>query len=848
MDLDRETFKALKALLLRLPGWATDEARRRAFVTDALYGHPLLTGGGITWTQDGDSAATNLLQACAGSEVTMPDGRTTALCALLGEVRGRGWASGGSLAVLERAVGCGGHRATWRQEPYPGLLAFDRHKAPIFFGRAVETRDLLRRLATPQGKRFLLVTGASGSGKSSLVRAGVWAALEEGGVPDLPGTGDWLISPMFPSAMGGDPFLALASSLLQDAKGRFSFLRTDQEAAALKADPEAFGALLQRVRAELPSAQAEWLLVLDQMEELFTPATEAHAEPFLDLLLAAAERPGFRVIATIRSDFLHRCVDHAGLRAVINADGQYSVGRPGPVAMARMITGPVREVDTGVAMDVEDALVERMVADAEAEPGGLALLAFTLKELYRQCREQGLEVMGLDAYCDPDFDGLTGVIGRHADAVLARADAAAQAALPRVFSRLVTVRRDGTATRRREHRSYWREDVDALRLIDHLSDAGSARAPEQKNRLLVSDAAGPGAAEPTVEVAHEALLREWATLATWIDDAGEALRLREQLEAEAQAWDAAGRPDHLRWRHERLAPARDLLRDAALLGELQADRVAAAFVVPEADWLNAQLDDDGLDHSQREDIGLRLAEVRDPRPGVGVIDGVPDIRWCEVPSGAVEIKGHGLFDVEPFRIAAYPVTHAQFEAFVRASDGCGNDRWWKDLEREDPITGRLRRHGNFPATHVSWFDAMAFCRWLSARLGVEVRLPDEWEWQWTAQSAQSGFVYPWGTDWEDGVANTDEAGIGRSTAVGIYPGGRSTQGVYDLAGNVEEWCRNPYKDPKQVAPGRDESRVLRGGSWRDFRDGARADLRSGYLPFNRLDDVGFRVLCGAPIR
>ncbi len=572
MRIDRDTYKRLKRLLLGLPSWS-DEGERKVFIKEALWGHDVLDR--ILWQESADTAAANLIETCAGSEVLTQD-RKTPLCALLAEIRDRGWAGGKPAALvttLEQSLGCRAKKPAWPGPPYPGLMAFDRPQARIFFGRGAETRDLLRRLSTNQGRCFLLVTGSSGSGKSSLVRAGVWARLEEGSAPHLPDSCDWLITAMFPSAQGGDPFLALTTSLASDR--RFGLLHAGSEAEALKAHPDAFAALLTRVLDALPPG-AEWLLILDQMEELFTPAAEALREPFLGLLLSAVDLPRFRVMATIRSDFLDRCGDHPGLRGVINRGGQYSVGRPGALAMARMITGPVEEVDLGHTLEVEEPLVERMVADAVSEPGGLALLAFTLKELYRQCRDGGR--MGLDVYCDPDFDGLKGVIGRHADAALARADEQAQAALPRVFSRLVSVREDGTATRRRERIDYWTDDADAQRLIAHLSDAAADRPPEEKNRLLVT---GTGA-EPTVEVAHEALLREWATLATWIEERRDALRLREQLETEARTWVTAGRPDHLRWRHERLAPGRALLTEADLLAELERDPDAADFVTSEA--------------------------------------------------------------------------------------------------------------------------------------------------------------------------------------------------------------------------------------------------------------------------
>jgi hypothetical protein len=128
-----------------------------------------------------------------------------------------------------------------------------------------------------------------------------------------------------------------------------------------------------------------------------------------------------------------------------------------------------------------------------------------------------------------------------------------------------------------------------------------------------------------VEVAHEALLREWPVLSEWIGDAREALHLRDRVREETRVWAAQDRPNVRLWRYELLDPARRLLVETNLLEELEKDGNIADFLTPEADWLLAELLCSCTDHARREAIGMRLSEIGDPRPGVDVIDGVPDI-------------------------------------------------------------------------------------------------------------------------------------------------------------------------------------------------------------------------------
>jgi hypothetical protein len=282
-----------------------------------------------------------------------------------------------------------------------------------------------------------------------------------------------------------------------------------------------------------------------------------------------------------------------------------------------------------------------------------------------------------------------------------------------------------------------------------------------------------------------------------------------------------------------------ILNRPALLAELQAA------------WLR-RLTDIDLEPAPeaRAAIGRALGRLDlDHRKGVGVQNGLPDIDWVEIAAGEFIYQGGERRQLDTFCMARYPITNSQWQAFLDAADGYANDAWWKGLTQpgRQPEAGRWTE-SNHPREGVSWYEAMAFCAWLGHKLNLPIQLPTEWQWERAARGVD-GRTYPWGTDYQPGFANINETHyLARTSAVGIYPHGKSPEGVLDLAGNVWEWCLNEYSKPDRTQKAGTGSRVLRGGSWDLNQDVARAEFRYNYHPRARYNDFGFRVVVLSPIR
>ncbi|MCP5018980.1 MAG: SUMF1/EgtB/PvdO family nonheme iron enzyme [Ketobacter sp.] len=697
----------------------------------------------------------------------------------------------------------------WNGSPFPGLRAFTPKDEPIFFGRGRETDELIRRLADPK-TRFLSVVGASGSGKSSLVAAGLIPRLEHGA---FPGSQDWLWVQCKPGEYGKDPFLALSNELV--------LLKNDWRvgdlATQLRDDPESLAEVVQRMLAERP-AWAELLLFIDQFEELFTLVDPGSRDPFIDFLDRAAKTDRVRTVTTMRADFYAACIESTALTELLRG-GSYPLTVPGPGALHEMITKPAARA----GLVFEPGLVERILDDTGVEPGALALMAFALAGLY-EARSDGQ--LTHTAY--EGFHGVKGAIAKRAEDTIKKLDKSAQGALSSVFRELVEIDERGIASRRRVEQSQVIQSTEAETLIKEFTNA----------RLLVASGKGE---QRFVEVAHEALLKNWPRLAEWIETIHDDLRLRHQLQRAAADWEIHNSSAAYRWSDERVVEVRSMLQRL----RYEPTEVEKRFLGPiDPDYMLEELQNTATSHELRATIGVRLALIGDPRPEVGIrADGMPEIVWCEVPGGEVSLEGvTGKFTVKSFCIAKYPVTWVQYRTFLEATDGYRNPEWWTGLgQRYYSEPGRqIPPLDNHPAVNVDWFEAVAFCRWLSDRLGDEIRLPTEWEWQQAATGGDPGNEFPWGSELDTGYANTYESELNRIIAAGMYPHGASSVGAYDMSGNVWEWCLNEYAQPEKVGLAGNAERVLRGGSWGIEGDNCRCANRNRLIPNFRIDLIGFR--------
>ena len=737
----------------------------------------------------------------------------------------------------------------WRGNPYRGLSAFRPEDAPIFFGRGPETDALVARLLSPE-VRVLAVIGPSGSGKSSLVAAGLLPRLAAGA---LPGSADWEAARFTPAEAGDDPFRALGLRLAP-----LTGTPAAEIAERLRRDPEAIEEIAGLALEGRPST-AELLLFADQIEELFTPrVAEEHRAPFVALIDAIARSRRVRLVLTLRADYFEHCTRFKSLADRLNAGG-YALAAPGTRALAEMVERPARSAGL---REIDASLLDRILAETGTEPGALALMEFTLERLYEARSDDVLSARAYHA-----LGGVAGAVEIQGErAVRDERGRVDEPALERLFRTLAEVDEMGGPVRKRALLAGLAESERAL--VDRLAAA----------RLLTADRDGDGA--PVVEVAHEAVLRHWGRFARWLADNRDLLLWRQRLRllreggdplagahlAQGKDWlqrhPDALEPDEIDYIRRSLAAARRRSRIAWGLALALLAIGAAGFV-----WRFWEV---------RQELAEELERTRP-------IDRPED--WVEVPAGEFRM-GSGDEDTEaadderprrlvkigrPFRIGRYEVTTEEYNRFALATDRepAFSSGFGEGLEPE--------RRGRLPAINVSWDDALAYAEWLSARTGKRFRLPTEAEWEYAARAGTETRRF-WGDDLEHKEAcryanvfdrqnepwlrarygaaiswDAHECEDSYAYTAPVRQLAANGFGLHDMLGNVYEWVQDCWHDSYEGAPedgstpwleepgGDCGRRVLRGGSWLVPPQWVRSAFRYRNTTDNRDINVGFRL-------
>ncbi|MER8734541.1 AAA family ATPase [Mesorhizobium sp. M1227] len=439
------------------------------------------------------------------------------------------------------------------RSPFRGLDVFDFDHADIFFGRARPIATCVDRVEqlVASGRAFLLIYGMSGSGKSSLLRAGLLPAILRPGA--TAGIVLWRRCLIRPSE-GSDTIASFVAGLLQEsALPELANERTAAELAELiRGAPDRVPALIRAALAKaaaaanVSAAQARLVLAVDQMEELFTTQTGPAREAFIRLLASLATSGLVWVIATIRADFFHRCGEVAGFSALKDGLGSYELLPPTGAEIAQIIREPARAAGLRFEETADQGRLDDVLqAAAGADPESLPLLEFVLDALHDACRDR--RILTFAAY--RALGGLEGAIARRADEVADALPAHVQDTLPAVLRSLTTVRLGDESIAAVPALA---TDVAGTPAQAELVDALIAA------RLLVSDEDAEGRA--VVRVAHESLLTRWPRALNLVNANREFLETRARVQTDGRRWHSDKRnPDLLLPAGKRLVEAEELL-------------------------------------------------------------------------------------------------------------------------------------------------------------------------------------------------------------------------------------------------------------------------------------------------
>lgn len=854
---------------------------------------------------------------------------------------------------------------TFPLQPFVGLRPFDREDSLLFFGRTAQTAALLERL---HRSHFVAVIGASGSGKSSLVRAGLIPKLEAGFLVES--RDRWTVLTMKPGTV---PLLRLAEAMSRSEAEGVSPEDIEQRASRRAAEIRRGGVaqILEWLHARDSQGSSNTLLVVDQFEELFrfgeghgqvTPSPESVDFVSLMLSLTAQRDLAIYVALTMRSDFLGNCDAFGGLPEAVN-ESQYLVPRLTRDQLREALLGPVRLF--GAKM--EPALVDRLLNDAGDAADSLPVFQHALHRTWtawNRTRAASSGVIPLSAY--EGVGTVTHALGRHADEALEGTTPTERDCIERVFKALTEVDSANRLVRRPA----------TIRELQDVCGAGESEIRDiitrfrEDDRLFLIVSPGATSGEDLVDISHESLIRQWPTLRKWAEEEAESAKTYRRLAStaalypkQAGLWRSPDLEVALEWEttqkptaswgkryHDGFDEALKFLRasgrhseelrqaeDDKRRSELRRTRTfaytvlgllaLAVLAVASASYNLIQLRRTSvqLEAQQKENVRTLEQVVHALRDQLGAADGalvlkaisqlatihrksideivslapasalkdnvwVANLAWAldlseagvhdpidaglsgqlramlpgrmtkargiadpplpSVDGGLnrrVEIKAGSFIMGSPSGVGnsdEHPSHRVTLSRFLIQEHEVTNEEYRRFEPTHDPQADAKPLSQKLPVANVSWYDAMAYAFWLGGSL------PTEAQWEFTARGGV-GRTYPWG---DRPQPSCDRANF-ISCPGGLKPvkAGRERGGtpeqVYDLAGNVLEWCRDwraEYEARDQtnpVGPLSGTFRLLRGGSFDYAGRDLRAALRHNYLsPGSREYDVGFRVV------
>jgi len=782
--------------------------------------------------------------------------------------------------------------------PFLGLSAFDRKDAKLFFGRRKETLEALAALGNQQHAnpdnpyqtggsaytRWLQIEGNSGSGKSSLVNAGMLPMIERGALWSCTGIEHWrILGPMMP---GQDPLTKLAETLelglIEDPAKRDIDTRHDQ----LAAKKSALASTIKNFKQE----QTAFLLIVDQFEELFTFASIAARNQF-DALLAYAlqdpECPLF-LISTVRLDFLERFEYLPHLKEIYNSHcKRYFLPLISEQGLREIIELPARMAGLDIS-EVKTAILE----DTKDEVGALPLVGNSLFLLWQH--RQNNKLSG-EFYHQQS--GIAGMLSTQADKLLQRIGDTTkrkgqgkQAALE-LLLRLTRINDEGRHTRQRITRE------EAVAVAGNGDDELGERVVRMLSgeRTVNSLSAGHSSVlrlitlqeeqeQQHVDLIHETLIRArtkdkktgkligyWPTLYDYIEKNRYRDVYRQQLRLESTQWQQSkglGRLWNLKYlglsKYRALRIPKNTTENRFITWSQQVRRglilLLAGITVFAGEafyWTrHHELPLDMMWTLQRYRLGYAplpgLVQISAGSFNMGeqeetFIETLDDEKeYFGVPSKSIQIS-------KPFYLGKTEITYEQFDYYVwQQQRSSVKDKKSENLEYPTIAKGG---RGSHPVVNVDWHQAKSYARWLGEQIGQSCRLPTEAEWEYAAQAGKNT-AYPWGDDIGANNANCNDClsqwDGDQAAPVGIFKA--NAYGLYDMSGNVWEWTCSNWREQfdgseQQCSDGPTDiqdiiqPRVLRGGSWGDHPDYLRVSSRNFSLPGNRTNVIGFRVLC-----